>query len=478
MRKTKIIATLGPATESEDALRGLIAAGVNIFRLNMSHAPHDWVRAVVKRIRKLEVEAGRKIGILLDTQGPAIRTGDLPTKLNLKVGDTFTFTVRGYRSEEQYSVDTNYDDLIKDINVGDVVLVDNGVIRMSAKAKDKNFLTCEVLTPGEMGSRRHINLPGVKVNLPPITDKDHDDIVLGMEIGVDIVALSFVRQASDIQELRDLLRELGRPEVSIVAKIEDQSAIRNINEIIAAADAVMVARGDLGIECPYEELPIIQRRVVKKCVSSVKPVIVATHMLESMIHNPIPTRAEITDVSNAVFEEADAVMLSGETTVGKYPRQCVEVLDRVAQRIERSGNIGFHEAIDLKSERENVAASGIVLANKLRADGIIVFTRIGRMAAICSGLRPRSTPIFAFCMDEGMAGRLTLCYGVHPHVIPLVSNPEENIRAAEAVLLQKKLLSPGARVVVVSDLLVEGKTVSTVQLRILSEAMASATYRD
>ncbi|MEM6822760.1 MAG: pyruvate kinase [Verrucomicrobiota bacterium] len=451
-------------------IRKLVDAGVNIFRLNMSHAKHDWVRKTVDTIRSIEKDVQHPIGILMDTQGPAIRTGDLDTNLDLKVGDTFTFTVRGHVSEEERSVDTNYDDLVNDINVGDVVLVDNGVIHMIVRDKNENELKCEVLTPGNLGSRRHINLPGVKVNLPALTDKDLADIKVGVECEVNYIALSFVREANDIEVLKQVIHSLGAHDrISVIAKIEDQSAVRNIREIVDATDGVMVARGDLGIEVPYEELPIIQRKIVKKCLSSRKPVIVATHMLESMIDNPLPTRAEITDVANAVFEEADAIMLSGETTVGKYPVQCVEVMNRVALRIERSGNIRFHENILLSEDRNKVASSAVHLADQVHADGMLVFTRSGRSARICAALRPRWSSIFAFTPNEELAGRLTLNYAVRPDVIKFKKTPEENIREAEKVLLEKEILPKGATVVVLSDILVDDKAFYTVQLRHLGQ---------
>jgi len=292
------------------------------------------------------------VGILMDTQGPAIRTGDMDTKLDLKPGDIFEFTVRGTKSEEIYSVGVNYDGLIDDISVGDVVLVDNGVINMKVLEKTGNKIRCRVLTEGTMGSRRHINLPGVKVNLPPLTEKDMADVALGAELGVDMVALSFCREASDIDQLRKVLWEHGST-ARIIAKIEDQMAIKNLDSIITKTDAVMVARGDLGIECPMEDLPIIQRRIVKRCLEMGRPVIVATHMLESMIINPVPTRAEVTDVANAVFEQADAIMLSGETTVGKYPVECVKTLARVASRIEQTEGEGYAQEVILQGDRQN-----------------------------------------------------------------------------------------------------------------------------
>ena len=249
MRKTKIVATLGPATDSAEMIGKLIDAGVNIFRLNMSHAPHDWVRRVVKDIRAASDARSRHAGIMMDTQGPAIRTGDLSVPLDLKPGGKFTLTVRGERSEEEHSVDVNYENFINDISVGDTVLFDNGAIHMKVLAKSGNKVECEVLTQGTLGSRRHINLPGVKVSLPALTTKDIADVKLGLEVGVDYIALSFVREARDLLQLKQLFPE-NKPRPLVVAKIEDQEALKNFDAIVAEADAIMVARGDLGIEIP------------------------------------------------------------------------------------------------------------------------------------------------------------------------------------------------------------------------------------
>src|SRR5256714_937150 len=300
MRRTKIICTLGPATEKTETLRQLLQEGVDVFRLNMSHAKHEWVREIVPRIRQIAKNMECPVAILLDTQGPAIRTGELKSNLSLKPGDILEFTVRGAKSEEKYSVDVNYEGLVNDIAKGDVVLVDNGVMRLLGLEKKKNRIRCKGLTPGVLGSRRHINLPGVRVNLPPLTEKDLEDIALGVELKTDFVALSFARQRSDLQALRRVLKK-AKSSAKVVAKIEDQSAVRNILGMIEEADVVMIARGDLGIECPMEELPIIQRKIVKSCLRIGRPVIVATHMLESMIDNPVPTRAEIIDVASAMF---------------------------------------------------------------------------------------------------------------------------------------------------------------------------------
>jgi pyruvate kinase len=470
VRKTKIIATLGPVSESPEVITKLVQAGVNIFRLNMSHGDHGWVRQVVARIRKVEAATGQPVGILMDTQGPEIRTGNLDSKLELNAGDTFSFTVRGYVSEEEHSVDTNYDDLVNDIKIGDVVMVDSGVMHMLVREKKEKELICEVLTPGSLGSRRHINLPGVKVNLPALTEKDLEDVKVGVEMGINYIALSFVREANDVNVLRQIIDSMDAAEkIDIIAKVEDQSAVRNIREIVDAADGIMVARGDLGIEVPYEELPIIQRKIVKMCVQSRKPVIVATHMLESMIESPMPTRAEITDVSNAVFEEADAIMLSGETTIGKYPLKCIEVLHKVATRIERSGTIGFHEGILLSEDRNKVASSAVHLADQVHAEGLIVFTRSGRSARICAALRPRWSTIYAFTPDQTVTGRLTLNYAIRPETIDFKNVPAENIQAAETSLMENKVMAKGAQIVVLSDVLQDGKVFYTVQLRKLGQ---------
>ncbi len=464
MRKTKIICTLGPATEHPDVLRLLMCQGADVFRLNMSHAKHEWVRAIVPEIRRIAAEIERPVAILMDTQGPAIRTGDLATNLQLKPGDILEFTVRGAKSEEAYSVDVNYDGLVNDISAGDTVLVDNGVIQMLVLEKRQNRIRCKVLTPGVLGSRRHINLPGVRVNLPPLTEKDIADVQLGAEMKVDFVALSFARQRSDVDELRKVLQTLSST-AHVIAKIEDQSAVRDIDEMIAAADAIMVARGDLGIECPMEELPIIQRKIVKQCLRFGKPVIVATHMLESMIENPVPTRAEITDVANAVFEQTDAIMLSGETTTGRYPVKCVEVFDRVARRIERSGGAEFAREAEIHDPRQKTVAAAVKLANSLPRAKLIVFTRHGTMARYVSNMRPERAPIFAFTPFEHIYRQLALCWGTYPVLLEFTGDPNKTIDAATAYLRDERLTRTNDNLVILSDLRAGDAQIDSIQVR-------------
>ncbi|VVM06161.1 pyruvate kinase [Methylacidimicrobium cyclopophantes] len=460
-RKTRIIATLGPATDSEEKIGELIARGVDIFRFNMSHGSPDWIRRTSAFVRAQSRRFGRSVGLLLDTQGPAIRTGDLANRLELHPGDIFTFTVRGDPSVDERSVSVNYDDLAQDLRVGDVVLVDNGVIQMKVLEKQGFRVRCEVVTPGVMGSRRHINLPGVRVNLPPLTKKDLQDIDLGVECQMDYFALSFVREANDVDLLRQILIARGSKAI-IVAKIEDQAAVQNLPQILDAADAIMIARGDLGIECPFEELPIIQRRIVKSCLQKMKPVIVATHLLESMTQNPVPTRAEITDIANAVYEQADALMLSGETAAGRYPLECVSVLDRVIRRTERSGGAGYAAFAELTEDQQKLASAAVHLADQVRAAAICVFTRQGKLAAVVAGLRPRYSPIYALSGEEDLCGRLLLRYGTEPIPSRYPMTQEEGISLAEEELRKRGAISSGDKVILLSEVPLRGERARSV----------------
>jgi pyruvate kinase len=467
-RRTKIIATLGPATESEPMLEQLFRGGVDIIRLNMAHASHDWTRQIIRRIRAISARVDREVAIMMDIKGPEIRTGDVAAPLELKVGEIFDFTVKpgvlGESSEEVRSVDVNYKDLVKDIAIGDEVLVDNGLLRLEVLAKDDVRIRCRVLIPGELKSRRHINLPGVKVNLPSFTEKDRADATVGLEEGIDFLALSFVREAADIERLRTFLEE-RRSKVRIIAKIEDQSAITNLTEIVNACDGLMVARGDLGIECPFEELPVIQRRAVRTCLALGRPVIVATHMLESMITQPVPTRAEITDVANAVYELADCVMLSGETTIGRYPLQCVQMLDVIARRIEREAVEDWREPAVFTGERMKVLHSAVVLANELPGSKLVTFTRHGFMAQGLALLRPAHSPIFAFTPSVEVLRQLRLLRAVEPFLLSLSSDPNETIEKAINLLRHLDRVVPGDKIVIATDIIAQDRLVDSVQLR-------------
>lgn len=468
-RRTKIIFTLGPATESEEMLQQLIEAGADVIRLNMAHAKHDWTRMVIRRIRAVSQRIGRDVAIMMDIKGPEIRTGDVSAPMELKAGEIFDFTVKpggeaSHSAEEVRSVDVNYKDLVNDIKVGDTVLVDNGLLRLEVLAKDEARIRCRVLIPGELKSRRHINLPGVKVNLPSFTEKDRGDATVGLEEGIDFLALSFVREAADIELLRSFLSE-KKSKVRIIAKIEDQSAITNLSEIVHACDGLMVARGDLGIECPFEELPVIQRRAVNACLAQGRPVIIATHMLESMITQPVPTRAEITDVANAVYEQADCVMLSGETTIGKYPLECVKMLDTIARRIEMEEGKDRHAVSVFTGERMKVLHSAVVLANELPRSKLLTFTRHGFMGQGLAVLRPMHSPILAFTPSVEVFRQLRLLRAVEPFLMPLASEPNETIENAITVLRREGRVNIGDKIVIATDILAQDRLVDSVQLR-------------
>ena len=437
-----------------------MAAGADVFRINMSHARHDWCYEIVDRIREASKEVGRTVGILFDLQGPSIRTGDVEEKIILNKGDQVEFRKEDAEARLEKSTTVNYAGLLSDVSEGDDLTVDNGELLMKIERIEDDRMICEVITAGSMGSRRHINLPGVRLNLPALTEKDHADIKVASACKADFVAGSFVRDAGHVRELRATLLD-NECTAQIVSKLEDQEAMRHLDDIIQESDVIMVARGDLGIEVHVEELPIIQRRIVKRCHEMGRRVIVATHMLESMIQNPTPTRAEVTDVSNAVFEEADAIMLSGETTVGKHPIRCIELMDRVARRIERSGGLGYGGEATLSSEKQKMIKAAVNLADSISNSLLVVFTRSGGTAHQAALLRPK-TPIFAFTPDCGIQTTLTLSRGVRSFVIPFADLPRETIAAAVKSLRQKRDVQPGTPLIMVSDLLQEGHPVDSI----------------
>jgi pyruvate kinase len=342
--------------------------------------------------------------------------------------------------------------------------VDNGLINLEVLSKQERVMRCRVIDGGALKSKRHVNLPGIRVNLPAITEKDRQDIAWGVANDVDYIALSFVREAADVRELRALLGEKAR-KIRIIAKIEDQEGVRNLDEIVREADGIMVARGDLGVEVNFYELPNIQRRIVRTCAEQGKRVIVATHLLESMIQNPVPTRAEVTDVANAVYEEADAVMLSGETTIGKYPIACVQMLDTIARRIEREVDGEWKEPAVFTGERMKVLHSAVVLANELPNSKLITFTRHGFMAQGLALLRPAHSPILAITPSLEVFRQLRLLRAVDPVLMGLNSDPNDTIENAIALLRRTGRITPGDKIVIATDILAQDRLVDSVQLR-------------
>jgi pyruvate kinase len=462
-RHTKIIATLGPATESKEKLEQLIRAGVDVLRLNMAHATGEWIAGVVERIRQVSTEVSRHVAIMIDVKGPEIRTGAVTEPFDLKVGDEFEFYTQSPTPGVR-GISVNYANLPADVNVGATVLVDSGLIRLQILEIDATHVHCRVLTPGRLGSRRHINLPGVFVNVPSLTEKDDRDIRDGVTAGIDFVALSFVRRGEDIEALRKLLDQLGS-KARIIAKIEDQTGLRNLETIVRASDAVMIARGDLGIEIDYHVLPLVQAHIVEMCLAEGKPVIVATQLLESMISAPIPTRAEVSDISTAVREQADAIMLSGETTVGMYPLECVDVMKNIIQSIEPSEKKSLNEAVRLEEPKAKMLRSAAQLAQELGQSGIVVFTRSGFLAYALAALRAQGVPIYAFTDNEALFRQLLLPWGVEPFLMAFSADPEDTIRNALAYLKRREWCAVGTWLVFITNALAHEKIIDTLQLR-------------
>jgi pyruvate kinase len=465
-RLTKIVCTIGPSTSSWDVLAALAQAGMNIARLNMSHGDHASHLQVIRNLKSLSKKLSHPVSILMDLQGPEIRTGELSKSLDLEAGDVFYFTVLADDAEER-SVHVNYTDLVKDLRVGERVTVDNGLINLEVLEVFEHRLKCRVLDGGTLGSRKHVNLPGVRVNLPSITKKDREDIAFAIEQDVDFIALSFVRRVEDVFEVRELVDQVGGHQ-RLIAKIENQEGVENFEAILEAADGIMVARGDLGVEVAFEELPVLQRDMVRRCAMVGKPVIVATHLLESMIDNPLPTRAEVTDVANAIYEQVDAVMLSGETASGRYPLRCVQVLDTIARRIEMRPGLEFYkERPAPTTQRGHLAQGACRLADSLGSRAIVVMTRRGYFGQLVASYRPQRAIIYAFTNMSTTRRKLWLNRSVVPFRMNLSQDPEKTIVNALAKLRERHLIEPGEPVVVVSDVATaSGDLVTSIQVRV------------
>jgi pyruvate kinase len=462
LRKTKIICTIGPSTSSYEMLMKMYIAGMNVVRLNMSHGTHDSHEKVIRSIKKVNQKIKDSIPVILDLEGPEIRTGTLKHDLQLKEGDIITVSV-GNEDVETSSFSINYEDLINTLNEGDNITVDSGLINLTILKKNRGTMECRVIDGGLLKSQSHVNLPGIRINLPSITEHDKKHVLFGMEQEVDFIALSFVREAKDVLELRELLGDKVN-KIKIISKIEDREGVNNLDEIIDASDAVMVARGDLGIEIPLEELPNVQRTIVRKCQEKGKRVIVATHLLESMIEHPIPTRAEVTDVANAVYSEVDAVMLSGETAVGKYPIRCIENIDKIARASEQLPGMNFSKNLIVSDIKQNVAASAVNLAESVDAKGILVITRRGIMAQYLTNCRPFKTLIYAFTNDNRTRRQLFLNRSMFAHRIAFSKDPEKTIQNALVILRTREGFQSGDRVVVLSDI-IAGAGIDAIQIR-------------
>jgi len=436
--RTKIICTVGPSTQSIATLRKLHKEGMNVVRINMSHATHKSALSTINKVNKINSslkDGATPIAVLLDTQGPEIRTGDTSMPLDLVTGDEVKLTVRDQVDVETSFIQINYKDLISSVTSGSKITVDNGLINFEVLSKDEDTLLCKVLDGGKIGSKRHVNLPGVRVNLPSITAKDLKDIDFGIKNKADFIALSFVRDPEDLEKLRNILKKKSSS-AKIIAKIENQEGLDNIHEICQASDGVMVARGDLGIETNLADLPNIQRRIMYACAKWGKRSIVATHLLESMIENPTPTRAEVTDIANAIYEGSDAIMLSGETSIGKYPIECVRFLKSISYRTEKFKTLGYEDNLTADSDWQHLGVAANQLAQSINADGIIAITRTGYTANVVSNSKPFEMPIFCFTSNQSTFRSLSLVGSTHAHLLKSISNHDKTVK-----LITQKLKS-------------------------------------
>jgi len=460
MRRTKIVCTIGPATSSEERLEQLIRAGMNVARVNFSHGTQPEHALVIERIRTTSARLGHAIAILQDLQGPKIRTGTLEggQPVLLVDGARVTITTRDVEGNAE-TISTTYKQLPQDVKEGDRILLDDGLLELRVLGFDATEVECLVVHGGPLKEHKGINLPGVAVSAPALTEKDRDDLKFGVSQGVDYVALSFVRRPEDVLEARAFIRQLQvekvgeRAQVSIplIAKLEKPEAVARLAEILDVVDGVMVARGDLGVEMPPEKVPLIQKRIIAACNDRGLPVITATQMLESMITHPRPTRAEASDVANAIFDGTDALMLSAETATGSYPIEAVQMMVRIAQETEADPRSARQPQCQYLTPAHAVSHAARALAEEASVQAIVVFTRSGASAHLISTDRPR-TPILAYTPSEYVYRQLALWWGVWPHRIDLQETTEELIARVDHRLQEDNLVSRGEHVVIMGGL--------------------------
>jgi pyruvate kinase len=433
--KTKIVATVGPASNNKEMLRALVREGVDVFRLNFSHGTHEDHLKVIKFVREINEELGSRVSLLQDLQGPKIRIQEMQPDVVVERGQTLTITTRQLLGNSEI-VSTSYTSLPRDVKEGDMILIDDGKIELKVKEVRETEVVTEVIYGGPVKSRKGINLPFSKVSAPSLTEKDLKDLEFGIKNDIDWIALSFVRKASDIHELRGIINK-HNAQSRIVAKIEKPEALSNIDDIIAATDAIMVARGDLGVEIWLEEVPMVQKMLVEKCNKAGKPVIVATQMMESMIENPRPTRAETNDVANAVMDGADAVMLSAETAAGKYPIEVIRSMVRTIASVEKNPRLYFRfREVDTKSPthiHDNFVLAACKLAKDIGAKAIVGMTQSGYTAFQSAAYRPNAN-IFVFTSNKSLLTKINLVWGAMAYHYDKVNSTDETIADVESML--------------------------------------------
>ena len=456
MKKTKVVCTMGPNTNDRELLKKLIENGMDVARFNFSHGDHEEQKSRMDLLKELRQELNTNTAILLDTKGPEIRTGVLKggKRIMLKVGEQFTLTTEEIEGDES-KVSITYEGLVQDVDAGRVILIDDGLIELKVVGKSEKEIFCEVINGGELGERKGVNVPNVAVRLPAITEKDKDDIRFGVEQGIDFIAASFVRNAECVLEIKAYLKELGAPYVPIIAKVENAEGIKNIDEIIRAADGVMVARGDLGVEIPAEEVPYLQKMIIQKCNMNFKTVITATQMLDSMMRNPRPTRAEVTDVANAVYDGTDAVMLSGETAQGKYPLEALQMMVHIIQNTEQ--HLDYEGMLEktgghLKSGVSSaIGYSSVLAASNLNAKCIITPSVSGATARVVSNLRPRQV-ILGVTPNERTLRRMSIYWGVKPIKSQAFNTTDDICDGAIELAKVKQFVETGEIVVITAGI--------------------------
>ena len=447
MKKTKIICTMGPRTMDKIILKELIAGGMNVARFNFSHGSYEEHAERIALVRQVSEQLGIPVALMLDTKGPEIRTGLLKDgkKVSLEQGKEFTLYTEE-REGDETGCSITYQQLVYDVRKGDTILIDDGLIGLEVQRVSADKIECIIKNGGELGERKGVNVPNVKIHLPGVTQKDREDILFGIEQGVDYIAASFVRNSDCIMDIREILEDNHGRDIGIIAKIDNAEGVENIDEILDAADGIMVARGDLGVEIPADQVPHIQKKIIHKCNRKCKPVVTATQMLDSMMRNPRPTRAEAGDVANAIYDGSDAIMLSGETAMGKYPVEAVRMMAKIAETTEAHLDYSNLQKLNKKQRKKDISMAvgfaSVSTAEILKASCLVVPTMTGYTARMISSLRPK-TPIYAISPSEQAVRRMQLYWGVYAMPGETEDSTRHMITNSMKIILRRKLIKKG-----------------------------------
>ena len=476
IKKTKIVCTLGPASQSEEVLTQLVENGLNVCRFNFSHGSHEEHKERFDMAKKVREKLNKPVAILLDTKGPEIRTGNFDApEVMLEEGNKFTITMEDVMGTKDICT-VSYKGLANDVKPGDTILIDDGLVGLRVEEVNGQEINCVVENSGIVKNHKGVNVPGVKINLPALTQKDISDIEFGISQGIDYIAASFVRKASDVLAIREVLERNNATDIQIISKIENQEGVDNIDEILKVSDGIMVARGDLGVEIPTEEIPIVQKMMIKKCNELGKPVITATQMLDSNMRNPRPTRAEVTDVANAIYDGTDAIMLSGETAAGKYPVEAVKTMATIAKRTEETLN--YNELLKGRkligiNVTDAISHATCTTAIDLNASAILTSTSSGHTSRMVSKFRPQC-PIIAVTDDEKVMRRLALTWGVYPAKSTIAKNTDEVIENAIVAAKEAEFISNGELVVITAGIPVGvSGTTNLIKVHVISEELTT-----